>query len=397
MKYNKLGRNILLTGLSAVMAFGLFACSRDYYPDYIYSTSAANGTISAFAIDYETGIPNQIAGSPFATQLSNPISAIASPNNEYLYEIGGTQNAQVEMFGIGTDGKLYGNQTVNITGTYPTGAAISSSGTFLFVTYQYQIGFGPNSPGPGGLTIFPIKSDGTLGTAINVNLGNDPVGVAVTVPVASQNDAVFVYVAEQATSTTGTVLEYQLNTTTGALTPLTSGNGVATVSAGVTPSAISGEPTGRFIYVTDRTSNEIYGYQMLTGGTLLPMTTNPTATGLYPDAIAVDPRGDYLYVANNGASTVSAYNINQGTGALGAIATSFSTGPQPTCVTIDPALGIYLFTSNYLDNTISAATLKPENGDLTQVAQEPFPTGTLPSCVVAVANGSHAVSIVNPN
>lgn len=397
MKYNKLGRNILVTGLSAVMAFGLFACSRDYYPDYVYTTSAATGTISAFAVDYETGIPNQIAGSPFATQLSNPISAIASPNNQYLYEIGGTQNSQVEMFGIGTDGKLYGTQTVNITGTYPTGAAINSAGTFLFVTYEYQIGYGPNSPGPGGLTIFPIGSDGKLGTAINVNLGTDPVGVAVTVPIASQNDDVFVYVAEQATTTSGEVLEYQLNTSTGALTALSSSGVAATEAAGVTPSAISSEPTGRYLYVTDRTSNEIYGYQILAGGTLLPMTTNPTATGLYPDSIAVDPRGDYLYVANNGAGTVSSYNINQGTGALGAIATSFQTGPQPTCVTIDPALGIYLFTSNYLDNSISAASLKPENGDLSPIAEEPFQTGTLPSCVVAVANGSHAVSIVNPN
>jgi 6-phosphogluconolactonase len=54
---------------------------------------------------------------------------VPTPNGKFLYVIGGTQNAAVEEFSVGTDGKLYGQNTYNITGTYPTAAAIDSTGT----------------------------------------------------------------------------------------------------------------------------------------------------------------------------------------------------------------------------------------------------------------------------
>ena len=76
----------------------------------------------------------------------------------------------------------------------------------------------------------------------------------------------------------------------------------------------------------------------------------------------------------------------------GAIAVS--TGP--TCVTVEPALGIYVYTSNALDGSISALQMNANTGQLSGVANSPFPTAALPSCVVAVANGSHATEIVSP-
>jgi 6-phosphogluconolactonase (cycloisomerase 2 family) len=201
---------------------------------------------------------------------------------------------------------------------------------------------------------------------------------------------VYVYVVEQATTNSGEILEFQSNTSTGALTA------IGSMVAGVNPSAITTEPTGRFVYITDKTSNQIYGYQLNTG-VLSALSSNPTATGLYPVAMAVDPRGEYLYVANYNSNSVSGFLINHGTGALTGIATSFSTATGPTCVTIDPSLGIFLFTSDYLGNYISGAELKSETGTLTNIANTPFPTGPLPSCITSVANGSHAQSIVNPN
>jgi 6-phosphogluconolactonase len=65
-------------------------------------------------------------------------------------------------------------------------------------------------------------------------------------------------------------------------------------------------------------------------------------------------------------------------------------------VSVDPALGIYLYTSNYLDQTVSGGQLSPNTGQLTAVINTPFPTSALPSCVVTVANGAHASQIINP-
>ncbi|MEO6911970.1 MAG: 3-carboxymuconate cyclase, partial [Edaphobacter sp.] len=70
----------------------------------------------------------------------------------------------------------------------------------------------------------------------------------------------------------------------------------------------------------------------------------------------------------------------------------------PTCVAIEPALGKYLYTSNNLDGTVSGEKLDPHNGTLISIQNTPFPASGLPTCAVAVANGSygHPSQIINP-
>jgi 6-phosphogluconolactonase len=404
MKFNAMIRTALTGAASLALGLGTTSCSRDYVAAYVYSTSSANGTISGFAVDYQSGVLTPLSGSPFSSQLTNPTTLVPAPSGKYLYVIGGTQNAEVEEFSIGTDGKLYGQNTYNITGTYPTAAAIDSTGTFLYVTYTYQIGYGPANPGPGGVSIFKINADSSLGTPTNLNVGNRPIGIAVTVPVPTSAN-VYAYVVDQENSPNASVIGFQQNRTTGALTLATGSacSGTPTVCtgyhSGVTPSAIAVDPTGRYAYVTDKTSNQILGYQIsATGGNLTPLVSSPYGTGLYPVSITVDPRGKYVYTANYNANTISAYSLVSADGSLGGAAAvgNSATATGPTCVTIEPALGIYLYTSNYLDNSITGAQLSPNTGSLSAVPNTPFPVGSLPSCITSVANGSHASSLVNP-
>jgi hypothetical protein len=65
-------------------------------------------------------------------------------------------------------------------------------------------------------------------------------------------------------------------------------------------------------------------------------------------------------------------------------------------VTIEPALGIYVYASDLISNEISGEQMNASTGALSGIINTPFPTSALPSCVVAVANGAHAQSIVNP-
>jgi 6-phosphogluconolactonase len=429
MKFNIMVRSAIYAATSLALGLGFVACSRDYVAAYVYTPSSSIGTIAGYAVDSENGVITQISGSPFASGLGNPTTLVASPNGKFIYVIGGSQNSEIVEFAIGTDGKLYASNTYNLpaSGTYPTAAAIDTVGNYLYVTYTYQLGFGPNSPGPGGVAIFPIDnvaSDakyGTLGTPTNVNVGNKPAAIAVsmptcaTTPLISSNTActsggaenVFVYVVDQETALGApTVLGYAQNTSTGALTPLsstvfnTSLNTFQGIRAGVTPSSIAIDPTGRYVYVTDETSNDVIGYQIATTttGNLTAMLNSPFTTGLFPVNVIIDPRGKYLYTANFNSSTVSSFSINASNGALGGTASvgNFSTATQPTCVTIEPALGIYLFTSNFLDNSISGGVLSPNTGQLTAIENTPFPTVALPACIVSVPNGAHASSIVNP-
>ena len=403
-----IGRTALASIVSLAMCMGITACSRDYTVAYVYAVSASGGGISAFNVDYQTGSLTQVAGSPFNSQLNNPVSIITAPNGKFVYVIGGNQDNKVTELAIGTDGKLYGQHQYNITGSYPTAAAMDASGAFLYVTFTYQTGFGPGpGTGPGGITIFPVNSDNSLGTPTTQNVGNNPVGIATSALTH------FVYVVDADTNAAGNsqgqLLGFAQNGTTGALTPVSgttissvAGKTVATgVSAGTVPSAIVEDPTSRFVYVTDKATNQLYGYTINGGatvGALTPMVNGPFLTGFFPVSLTIDPRGKYLYTANYGASTIGTYAIDTATGnPAGVVASSnFTVATGPTCVSVEPALGIYLYTSNYLDNSVSGGQLDPHNGSLKTVENSAFSAGANLSCVTTAANGAHASSLVNP-
>jgi 6-phosphogluconolactonase len=387
-----------MMGLATML--GLTACTRDYTVAYVYMTATNKGAVgglNSYAVDYQTGSLVRI-GSAVPTG-TNPVSVVAAPNGLFIYVLN-HDDSTVQEFAVQGDGSAVSKNTYKTTGTLPTAAAIDQGGKFLYVTYTYQTGYSATTPGPGGISIFPINSDNSLGTPSNVNVGNNPVAIT------TSNFNSFVYVVDQEVSPNAAVLGFSENTSTGALTVLP-GTVISTVAgktaatgypAGTTPSAIAEDPTARFVYVTDQATNQLYGKVVQAGGALVSMVNGPFATGLFPLAMTIDPRGKFLYVSNYNANTVSAYAIDQATGApsgsVGSASTKVGTGP--TCLAIEPALGIYLYTSNQLDGTVSGLKLDPHNGGLTNIQNTPFPATGVPACTVAVANGSHATQIVQP-
>ncbi len=400
MKLTKLGRGAVATMMTVAMVLGLTSCVRDYTVAYVYMTASnnnANGAITAYAVDYQTGSLVRI-GSP-ATAGMNPVKLVVSPNGLFLYVVNQGDNT-VQEFALNGDGTMVPKTAYKVTGTAPTSAAIDQAGKFLYVTYTYQTGYSATTPGPGGISIFPINSDNSLGTPTNQNVGNNPVAVV------TSNFNNFVYVVDQETVPNATVLGFSENTGTGALAP-TPGTIITTVagktvatgySTGTVPSAIAEDPTARFVYITDRATNQLYGYVVQASGALVSMVNGPFSTGLYPVAITIDPRAKYMYVSNYNANTLSAYAIDQGTGSPTASVGSTSVGvkPGPTCLSIEPALGVYLYVSNSLDGTVSGLKLDPHNGSLGTVQNSPFPGSGTPTCVAAAPNGQHATQMVQP-
>ena len=426
MKWNLLERGSRARGFKALgvtlaVGLGMTACSRDYTVGYLYVTSATrstSGLVNAYAIDFQSGAITPLADSPIPSGGNNPVGLVTAPNSKFVYVINqSAPSSNLVEFSIGSDGKLYPENTYpvvqsadkTVIGSFPTSIAIDPSGAFIYVTFTYQNGFSTTNPGPGGVAVFPVATDGSLGapvvnttvgtTAANplpyFPVGNNPIGVAVR-PLS--ND--FVYVVDQERPTNGAafgvLLSFARDKTTGSLTPVTGtvANGVA---AGTTPGGIAIDPGGHFLYVSDETTNQLYGYSLQANGSPLSMLSSPFNTGSFPLGVTVDPRGTFLYVANFGSSTVSSFAIDQGSGTLsgvsGTAGTQVATGP--TCVAIDPALGIYLYTSNNQDNSVSAEQLNPHTGALTPVQGAKFSASALPTCAAAVANGAHATQIVN--
>jgi 6-phosphogluconolactonase len=432
MKFKSIGRAVLATGMSLAIAFGATACSRDYTVAYVYATSKANASVSAYAVDYQSGALTQLNGSPFTGTGTRPVALVAAPNGKFLYVVN-NYDSTVTEFAIGTDGKLYGQNTYNTVGTYPTAAAIDSTGSYLYVTSTYQPGFGPSSPGPGNITVFPIKSDNSLGSPVTmpsglnyVPIGNTPVSIAVSNPVCAASplttdntqctgdngagyENIYVYVLDQETSPNKpTIVGFYQDTKNNALSLLSGqscNNNTTTLTVcvgynvGVQPTAIAVEPTSSYVYVTDGIQDQVFGFQIAgggnTAGALAPLSSSPytPGTGTYPLNLTIEPRGKYLFTVNQASSTVSSFTINLSNGSLGLVGTGAAVGTQPGCVTVEPALGIYLYTSNFFDNSISGEQINPNTGALSAIPNTPFPTSNQPSCATSVANGSHARSI----
>jgi DNA-binding beta-propeller fold protein YncE len=93
-------------------------------------------------------------------------------------------------------------------------------------------------------------------------------------------------------------------------------------------------PSGKFLYVTNITSNNVSTYAIdPNSGVLTQITGSPFPAGTGADSVSIEPLGKFGYVANAYSSNISAYAIDPATGALNAVGGSpFATGTTPVSV-----------------------------------------------------------------
>jgi 6-phosphogluconolactonase len=419
MKFSKFGRPMLAAVFSLGVAAVFTACGYHDTVDFVFVTNSKSnpGQINVYLARANSGQLIQIADSPYPSGGRNPVGLVTSPNDKYLYVINHDDNTIVE-FGIGTDAKLYAQHTYNTPGTFPNSIAIISvvvnnvTYSYLFVTDTYQPQYTAANPGPGALVVYPISStDGSLGTAVaNGNLSYYPLSLGETnvlnptamnvltlTPAGSTTAAgTFVYVTIQNSTTgLGEISAFSLDPTTGSLTaescsPSTSvcdSSGNGNFSAGAAPSAIASTPLGQYLFVTDSARNQLLTLAVQSNGQITPLPGSPVQTDVSPDAVNVDPTGTFVYVANYTANDISAFFIGTSTPTTGISPNgTYGTGTGPTCVLVEPALGSYVYTTNFLDNTVSGLNIDA-NGILAPVQNTPFLAAGQPTCIAATTHG----------
>lgn len=393
MKFSSIGRTTLASLLSLTACLGVTACSRNYTVAFVYSLGTKNsaGNINVYHVDYQSGALLEIPGSNTPSGGQNPSSLVVTADQKNLY-VANENDANIQPFDIGTDGKLYAHDQKNTLGTFPVAMALSADNKFLYVLTRLRSGA---TSGAGSVEVYPVdQNTHALGTGTAFNVGLNPVGI-----VASADNK-FVYVIHRDPSTTKNLIGFSRDTNTGALTALPSVSITSTAAtgyqSGIEPAGIAEDPKSRYIYVTDRAANQLIGYTLNSLGEPVSMNNGPWSTGSYPLGVTIDPRGKYVYTANYNSNNLSAYAIDSATGnlSLSVGSTTVQTGTGPTCVSIENALGIYLYTSNRLDSTVTGLQLNASTGALKNIQGTPFTASTLPSCLVAVANGDHATQIV---
>jgi 6-phosphogluconolactonase (cycloisomerase 2 family) len=389
----KWGQSLLATTVCAGL-LGLTSCSVSNTIDYLYMLSSKNnpGQINVYRVDSQTGALTQIPNSPYPAGR-NPVGLVIAPNGLTLYEINHDDNT-VEIFGIGTDAKLYPQHTYTTPGSEPVAIAINPAGTLLFVVDYYQPNYTDLNPGPGAIVVFPINADGSLGTAGPVSQTLPNGQTANYYPVDTAPSAVgilpsgnSVYVAETLAAAGNGCAAGQ-----GGLVALSvsSAGVVAPIAgspycAGQTPSAIASHPGGSYLYVADSAQNDLLGYNVAADGSLTSFASGPIAAGSAPSSIAIEPRGLFMYITNRSAPNIESYSIASGSG----VPTStgqYPTGAFPQCVIVEPNLGRFVYSADFGGAGSTGYQLDPTTGLLTATYNSPYAGTGQATCLAATTH-----------
>jgi len=394
MKFSKLSQLFLVSSIGLLVATLLTAC-QIVTIDYLFVASASG--IETYAVDSESGVLRTGAAT-VTGGVSTPVAMTVTPDYANLY-VANQGSSAVVHYAISSNGVLTQKDSVTLS-TAPVYMAVNSTGTYLYVV---------SGTTSATLTEYALSS-GTIGSVVATQplalsgFTSDSI-VPTGVTVLANDAAVYVTAYDKSAYNPG-------GTTTSSANPgwvfgfaIGSGGALTTSTgspyeAGVKPSAIIAEPHNKYVYVTDWASNEMIGYSIQSGSMLSLLVSGPFKTSSEPAAITIDPRGKFIYVANESSATVSAYSIDLTTGTPTATMSSTSgsansTDTWPVAVAVDPALGRFVYTANYLGNSVSGFRLDATAGTLNTTQATPYPTGEKPTALVAVPHGNHSVQAIS--
>ena len=303
----------LLSHASSIFTQADLSFSLALTPDkrFLYMPDMTNNKILAYAVDAVNGTLSVVPGSPYAVATNRPRTISITPDGRFLYAIGQSGNS-IAAFAINAvTGALSVVGTPVSTGGQPLYSLITPNGKYL-----YTASFDTRS-------VYGYAIDAATGALTQVGvaaLNASMYGRALAVDPRGK----FLY----ATSYSANVAAFSIDDDTGALSPV-SGSPFAT--GGTQSSFAVVEPSGRFLYVSNSSSNDISAYSINGAtGALTPLPGSPFANGAPPHKIKTDPSGKFLYVSNQTAGQVNVYTIDATTGLITRVpGAPFSTGLNP--------------------------------------------------------------------
>jgi YD repeat-containing protein len=361
--------------LGLALAVGAGSSGITYSPRFAFATSGAAGAngMSAYTIDPIAGSLTAVSGSPFADGLS-PVFTAAGTSGKFLYVVNHCSEPTCTVATGSVSAYAIDPNTGALTaiagspfpaGASPGGIAFDPSGLFAYVINDQDatVSIYTVDPSSGALaqisgSPFAANSTGSVAAAI------DPMGLR------------FFVAAQCTTCVNGSLYIYGLGAPNiGPWAGL-----YQTLVLGRSPTSMAIDPVGSFAFVTDGSSNSIYVFSGIYGFAT-SVAGSPFAAGQNPVSVAVDPTGSFVYVANQASNSISAYTIDPVAGTLTSLASSpFTTGTGPVSVTVDYS-GKFVYVVNGGDNTVSAFSIDPTSGALTPVAGSPFPAAGAPGSI----------------
>jgi 6-phosphogluconolactonase (cycloisomerase 2 family) len=355
--------------------------SPETVPRFAYVANSSDNSISIYTVNAATG-ELRSRGYVFVGNLSSPVSVSVAYETvagivtaKFLYVANAGSN-NISAYQINpSNGSLTSVGSPFPAGRSPSSVTVDPTGRFVYVA---------NSADDDVWGYMINAATGVLRQIGTVAAGSSPQSVTVD-PTGR-----FLYVANKGS---GNVSAYNINPTTGALTAISSSPFMAESA----PQSVTVDPTGRFVYVANQGSNDISAYRINAGALTLisgsPFPACPALVTCDPEAVTVDPSGKFVYVANSSSSNVWAYAITStGTsaGALSLIGGSpFAAPAGPKAVVVDPS-GKFVYVAAFGSHTAGAYSLNSA-GALAPLAPGRFRTRLGPASIALTA-GSAAVT-----
>jgi len=256
-------------------------------------------------------------GSPAKGATLTVTPAPVSNVPRYLFEINGDSTISTYAV-VPSTGQL---RSVTYLSTAATAglaetAALNPNGNVLYVAESVPAGQ--------QLTTYSISVGGVLSQSASSMDAEGTFGQLLADPLGR-----FLWVAD---NSTGQILSYALDSTTGL-------PGTQTIAASVANvKVIAADPTGTYLFSEDLSGN-VAAYTVASGGTLVPLGTPPPSHPFSHDTMIVDPAGQYLYVMDD-SSINSLYGYTISSTGLTSISGSPFIVPNnagvDTQMTIDP-------------------------------------------------------------
>jgi 6-phosphogluconolactonase (cycloisomerase 2 family) len=308
----------------------------DVSGQYAYVANLNSSNVSVFNVSPSTGMLAFAADYPTSAAGNKTYSVAVSPNSNYAFAgsdngTSGIVDAYTLAGGVLTP--VGGVLNPVTAGNDPTVMVVDPTSGFLFAPEPFD----------SDIAVFAIGAGGVLGPAAPFPSGAaalGPTGVTLLPPSNGQPGYILVANTGDVTQAVGaTVLVFSYNSTTGALTTVGTPYAVGSAGFGL-PMAISIEPTGRFLYVTDYNDATVSEFSIdATNGQLQAVGT-PVGTGTAPVDVKIEPSGHFAYVANYFDNTINEYSIDPTTGVLVLVpsGSGIPTGAGPTSGPISIAI-----------------------------------------------------------
>ena len=322
------------------------------------TTPPAAGNVTSYTVNADGTLTAVSASQPLGI---NPSDMAIDPAGHFLFVA--NQGVQSDMSGTISVFSVQGTTLTEMFQT-PTGTALAAAGPvavavtpdakFLYVANQFDASVTEYSvdQSSGALTPvgvpYPVRTTPSALAVVVFPDTSNPTGEFLYVANTGSNNVSAFAICDQATASCNSS---NVNNPDGALTEVPASGSLpgSPFPAGTGPVSIAADPSGTFLYVADKGSNQVSEYKIGPGNGFLTALSSPTiSTGATPVWLAIRAgtstvkatggTTNFLYVANMGSgvgsSSISAYAFDSTTGALGVVGAPVTTGVQPSAIAV---------------------------------------------------------------